>query len=179
MAKTSSGKRYAQAAFELALERNELESWQMGLGKVSNLTKDEELMTLIQNPRLPFDTKKEILQKKLSGVNPLVINLALLLASKGLLKITTKIIKQFNMLLDNYYGIGRAMVKTAFPIDDEIKEFISKRLAEIVNRKVLIDNEVDPNIIGGFVARLDDKLIDGSIRYRLETLRKNLIEAEK
>jgi F-type H+-transporting ATPase subunit delta len=177
MPRISSGKRYAQAAFELALERNELESWQKGLKKIAELTKDEELMALLQNPRLPFDAKKNLLQKQLGEINPLAFNLSLLLVSKGLLRIGQQIFQQYISLLDVHRGIERAKVTTALSLGDEEKEAISRCLGEMADRKVAIDGQVDPTIIGGFIARMGDKLIDGSIRQKLETLKKNLVEA--
>jgi len=176
MPKITSGKRYAQAAFELALERNELESWQEGLGKIADLTADEELMALLQNPRLPFAAKKTLLQKQLGEINPLAFNLALLLVSKGILRRGGDIYQQYNSLLDFHRGIERAKVTTALPLGDEEGEAISRRLAEIVKRKVVIDAQVDPSIIGGFIARIGDTLIDGSIHQKLETLRRSLVE---
>jgi F-type H+-transporting ATPase subunit delta len=178
MPRISSGKRYAQASFKIALERNELDSWQKGLEKIANLTKEEELMAVLQDPRVPFEVKRSILQKKLGEVNPLVFNLSLLLIEKGLLRIGQKVLQYFNQFLDAYNGIERAKVITAISLDDDEREEISRRLGEMVNRRVLIDGQVDPTIIGGFIARIGDKLIDGSIRQRLEALKKNLAEAE-
>ena len=66
---------------------------------------------------------------------------------------------------------------TALPLAAEEKEGVSRRLGEIVDRKVVIDGQVDPFIIGGFIARIRDMLIDGSIRQKLETLKKILVEA--
>jgi len=177
MPRISSGKRYAQAAFELALERNELESWQKGLEKIAELTKDTELMALLQNPRLPSDAKKTLLQKQLAEINPLAFNLALLLVKKGLLRIGQQIFQQYNSLFDVHQGIERAKVTTALTLSDEERETISRRLGDMANCKVVIDGQIDPIIIGGFIARMGDKLIDGSIRQKLETLKKNLVEA--
>lgn len=177
MPRISSGKRYAQAAFELALEKNEMESWQAGLRKIADLTKDEELMALLQNPRLPLAAKRTILQKGLGEINPLAFNLALLLTSKGRLKLTNDISQQYNELLDFHRGIEHAEVIAAMPLSDEDREAISRRLGEIVEHKVVIDAQVDPSIIGGFIARIGDTLIDGSIRQRLEALKKSLVEA--
>jgi F-type H+-transporting ATPase subunit delta len=53
---------------------------------------------------------------------------------------------------------------------------ISRRLREMVNRKVLLDTQVDPSVIGGLVVRIGDTLIDGSVRQNLDTLRKALLE---
>jgi len=179
MPRISSAKRYAQASFELAQERNELESWQESLRKIADLTEDEELMALLQNPRLPFDAKKSLLEKQLGKINPLAFNLVLLLVSKGLLRISDDISQQYNDLLDAHRGIERAKVTTAFPLDDEESKAISRRLGEIVKRKVVIDAYIDASIIGGFIARMGDKLIDGSIHQKLETLRRSLIEVSR
>ena len=179
MPRKSSGKRYAQAAFELALERNESESWQKGLKKIADLATNEELMALLQNPRLPFAVKRSLLQKGLGEINPLGFNLALLLTSKGRLKLANDISRQYNELLDFHRGIEHAEVIAAMPLIDEDREAISHRLGEIVEHKVVIDAQVDPSIIGGFIARIRDTLIDGSIHQKLETLKKILVEAGK
>jgi len=179
MPKITSGKRYARAAFELALEKNELEVWQEGLKKMADLTANEELMALLQNPRLPFDAKKSLLQKGLGEIHPLAFNLAVLLVSKGILSRSGDIFQQYNNLLDAHRGVERARVTTALPLDTEEKEVVSRRLGEIVDRKVVMDGQLDPSIIGGFIAQIGDTLIDGSIRQKLETLKKNLVEAGK
>ena len=72
-----------------------------------------------------------------------------------------------------------AKVATALPLGPDEKEVVSRRLGEIVDRKVVIDGQLAPSIIGGFIARIGDTLIDGSIRQKLETLKKNLVEAGK
>jgi F-type H+-transporting ATPase subunit delta len=177
MPRISSGKRYARAAFELALEKNELEIWQEGLKKIADLATDQELMTMLQDPRIPFDVKKSTLQKGLGEIHPLVFNLAILLVGNGILSRSGDIFQQYNNLLDAHRGVERAKVTTALPLGIEEKEVVSHRLGEIVDRKVVIDGQLDPSIIGGFIARIGDTLIDGSIRQKLETLKKNLVEA--
>jgi F-type H+-transporting ATPase subunit delta len=176
MPRITSGKRYAQAAFELALEKNELESWQEGLKRIADLTANEELMALLQSPRLPFDAKKELLKKQLGEINPLAFNLALLLVHKGSLRLSGDIFQQYNDLLDAHRGVERAKVIAAVPLSDKDRETISSRLGKVVEREVVIDDKVDSSIIGGFIARIGDMLIDGSIRQKLKTLKKSLIE---
>jgi F-type H+-transporting ATPase subunit delta len=177
MPRISSGKRYAQAAFELGLEKNKLDNWQEDLRRIASLAADEELMALLQNPRLPFGAKRSLLQKGLGEIDPLAFNLALLLASKGRLKLAKDISQQYDELLDFHRGIEHAEVIAAMPLSDENRESISRRLGEIVEHQVVIDARVDPSIIGGFIARIGDMLVDGSIRQRLEALKRSLVEA--
>lgn len=177
MVKITSAKRYARAVFELALERNELEGLKNGLQMVLEVLKDTDLTTLLENPRLPFNAKKVILERRLAETNILALNLTLLLVSRGLLRIFPKIYQEFISILDNYNGIERAKVITAIKLDENEKEIISRQLGSLINRKVLVENEVDPKIIAGFIARIRDKLIDASIRQRLDSLKRNLVEA--
>lgn len=177
MPRISSAKRYAQAVFELALEKNELEPWQKGLEKISKLTSNEELISFLQNPRVPYETKKRVLEFEVGEILPLTLNLALLLVHKGLLGMAPKILQQFNLLLDAYHGIERARIITAVSLEEQEREILSRRLEEMVKRKILIEGQVDPSLIGGFIARIGDKIIDASLRHQLETLKQRLMEA--
>jgi len=179
MNRISSGKRYAQAAFELALERKELESWQEGLKKMADITSDQEVMSLLENPRLPFSAKKTLLQKSLGEMHPLAFNLGLLLVSKGMLGRSRDILQKFNALVDAHQNIERAQVTTALPLGEEEKKTISRRLGEIVHRNVVMEGQVDSSIIGGFVARMGDTLIDGSLRQKLESLKKSMMQGTR
>jgi len=177
MPRVNPGKRYAQAAFELALEKDDLENWQVDLRKLTRIATDMRLMSLLENPKLPFNTKKTLLEERLRKVTPLVLNLACLLMSRGKLKIIGNVSRQYDQLLDVHHGIEHAEVATALPLDDENKARLANRLGEMVGHKIIIDAQTDPSIIGGFRARIGDMLIDGSIHNTLESLRKSLTGA--
>jgi len=179
MPRIASGKRYAQAAFELAMERNELESWRVSLGKIAELSTDEAFTALVENPKLPFEVKKSLLEERLRDANPLALNLACLLVSKSRLGIAGDVLQEYDHLLDAHRGIEHAEVVTALSLDEKDKEKISSQLGDMVNRKVTIDAVVDSSVIGGFKAKIGDMLIDGSVRNRLDTLRRNLVEVSK
>jgi F-type H+-transporting ATPase subunit delta len=179
MARVTSGKRYAQAAFKLALERGELDSWQASLKKIADITTDEKLMALLENPKLPFEAKKALLAELLGKINPLALNLAYLLVHKDRLAIAGDISQQYDRLLDTHYGIQHVEVVTALPLDDEDKERISSRFGEITRRKVVIDAQVDPSLVGGIKAKIGDTLIDGSVKSKLGALRKSLVEISR
>ncbi len=167
-------KRYAQACFELAVERNALDGWQEALKRIAALKTDEKLMRLLENPQLVFDAKKSLLEERLKGVHPLALNLAFVLTAKGNLRRGDDLLQEFNRLVDAHRGTERARVTTAMPLGDEESQSISRRLGGIVHAEVAVESQVDPSMIGGFIARIGDLLIDGSVRQRLETLRKQL-----
>lgn len=170
----SSGKRYAQALFELALERGDPENCRNSLNKAAETVADGRLMDTLENPRLPFEVKKTILSELLGAMEPLVANLTSLLMTRGRLRALGDIARHYERLLDRHHGILRAEVLTAVPLNDEEKQRFSALFSEIVGHTVLIDSRVDASTLGGFRARIGDVLIDGSIRNALESLRKHL-----
>jgi len=170
----SSGKRYAQALFELALKRGEPENCRNSLNKAADTVADGRLMDILENPRLPFEVKKAILSELLGAMEPLAANLTSLLMTRGRLRTLGDIAKHYDRLLDRHHGILRAEVLTAVPLHDEERERFSTLFSELVEHTVIIDSRVDPSIVGGFRARIGDVLIDGSIRNALESLRKRL-----
>ena len=177
MSSTRSGKRYAQAAFELASERGELENWQTGLNQVAGIAADGKLMSMLENPKLPFEAKQAILKEHLGTMDPLVGNLTYLLMTRGKLRILGDISQHYERLLDRHHGIVHAEVLTAVPLHDEDRERLSRRFTELVRRTVIIDSRIDPSILGGFKAKIGDTLIDGSIRNTLESMKKSLARA--
>ena len=179
MARLTSGKRYAQAAFKLALEKGESDSWQASLRKMADLAADEQLVALLENPRLSFETKKAILVEFLGKINPLALNLACLLVHKDRLGTAGDISRQYDRLLDAHHGIEHVEVITALPLDDEEKGRISSRFGEIIGHNVVIYAQVDPSIVGGIKARIGDTLIDGSVKGKLGALRKSLVEISR
>lgn len=174
MPRIISGKRYAQASFELALEKGELENWWDGLHKAACIITDVRVMRLLENPKISLDRKKRFLKKGLGKVEPLVINMVCLLMSRGKLKILGDISQQYARLLDAHYGIAHAEVVTAVPLDDDGKKRLSNLFAEMVGHKVIVNAHTNPSIVGGFRARISDTLIDGSIKNILESLKKTL-----
>jgi len=170
----SSGKRYAQALFELALEKGELENCRNSLNRTADTVADGKLMDILENPRLPFEVKKAILSKLLGAMEPLVANLTSLLMTRGRLRTLDDISKHYERLVDRHHGIVRAEVLTAVPLNDGDRERFSTLFSELVGHTVIIDSRVDPSTLGGFRARIGDVLIDGSIRSALESLRKRL-----
>ena len=174
MARKASAKRYAQAVFEIAMERQELDRWQSDLRKIAELAEDAVFTALLESPRLHFDDKARLLSERLGDINPLTLNLAYLLVTRDNFSMVGEIADEYQRLLDGYRGIEQAEVITAVPLDDEDKVRLEERLGAVVGKKVVIKPEVDSSLIGGLIARIGGKLLDGSTRGRLEDLKKDL-----
>jgi len=167
-------RRYAQAVFGIALEREELNRWESDLGKIASLGEDAEVVAWFQSSKIRFDDKARLLAEHLHDVNPLVLNLVYLLVTKGRLSILGDIADEYQRLLDSYRGIEQAEITTAIPLTDEDRLKLRERLSSIIGKKVVLKSEVDSNLIGGIVVRIGGKLIDGSTRSRLLALKREL-----
>ncbi len=174
MARKAYARRYSQAVFEIAVERGELDRWQSDLSQIASLGKDAAFTTLLESPKLHFDDKARLLSERLGDINPLALNLVYLLVARGRLSMVGEIVGEYQRLLDSYRGIEQGEVVTAISLDDKDKLSIEQHLGAIIGKKVVIKPELDSSLIGGIVARIGGKLIDGSTRSRLEALKKEL-----
>jgi len=172
-------KRYAQAVFEIGLERQELDKWQSDLRRIASLGEDAAFVALLESPRLHFADKAKLLSERLGDVNLLALNLVYLLVTRGRFSMVGDIADEYQRLLDSYRGIERAEVITAVPLDDADKLRLEEHLGTVVGKKVVITPKVDSGLTGGIVARIDGKLYDGSTRSQLLALRKELVGRER
>jgi len=179
VAKKAMSRRYSQAIFEIALEAKELDKWQSDLSQIAQVTDDASLLAWLQSPRVHFDDKEKVLSGQLKDVNPLALNLLYLLLIKGRLDMAGEIADEYQTMLNSHRGIEVAEVTTAVPLGDEERQALSKRLENIVKKKIVIKSEVDPAIVGGFTARIGGKLLDGSTHSKLVALKRELVRGGK
>jgi F-type H+-transporting ATPase subunit delta len=177
MPRSASARRYAQAVFQIANENDELESWLDDLTVLSAAVHNPELSAFLDAPQLSPSQKIAVLQTTLSDtVGRLALNLVSLLASRNLAGLMPGIAEQYQRLLDEHNGIERAEVVSAVPLDDSQRASVEEFLKEVVGKEIRLTSRVDPQIIGGMVARVGDHVIDGSTATRLESMRRELIE---
>ena len=165
-------KHYAQAVFSIAMERKELDRWQSDLRKIASLVEDATIVAVIESPKFHFEDKAKLLSAQLGDINPLALNLVYQLVTRGRLGIMSDIADEYQRLVDSYRGVEQAEVISAISLDDEDKPKLEKRLGAIVGKTVELKPKVDASLIGGIIARIGDKLIDGSTRSKLEALKR-------
>ena len=174
MAKGVSGKRHAQAVFQIALETKDLDRWQADLDSIAAVLGDAEIAAVLANPKVGPEKKRDLMDRGLKGISPTAMNLAQFLVAKTRLHIVQSLALEYKRLANAYRGVELAEVTTAVSISDQEGEIVGKGLATLSGKRVVLELSVDPEILGGFVARLGDKLLDGSARTRLEELRKSI-----
>ena len=175
MFKGISPKRHAQAVFQIALEKGEIEEWRADLTVMSDRLSDSQLIALLENHKLRFSEKTKLLNSILEGISPLAMNLAYFLVDKNRLYILDDLVREYKHLADVYQGKEHVEVITAIPLDEEDKEKLKARLGDLIGKEVVLTTRVVPGIIGGTTIKVGDKVIDGSIYARLGDLKRDLV----
>jgi len=179
MPREPAAQRYAQAAFELARDRGELETWERDLRSLAGVLSTPQALAFVSSRPVSVAAKEEFLRKAAGEVAPLAWNLVRLLAAKRRLALLPQIAEAFQELLDEHRGIAHAQVVTAVPLGDGDRDALARRLSELTGKQVLVEARHDPEILGGLIARIGDRLIDGSTRSKLVALKRQLAGATR
>ena len=175
MAKGASARRYAQAVFAIALEQGEPDRWLDDLALLSDAMANDDFANFLDAPQPTLGQKINLIEETLGdSVSRLALNLVSLLASRNSARLAPSITESYQEMLDEYNGIERAEIVSAITLSDEQQQRIETMLKDIVGKNITATARVEPHILGGFVARVGDKVIDGSTRTRLDDLRRQL-----
>jgi F-type H+-transporting ATPase subunit delta len=168
---------YAQAVFELATDEGTIDRWHDDLKVIAEYLGNRRLAFVLKEPNIPAKRKELIVRDLLNGkVQQEALNLAQLLTERGLADLAPAIANVFEQLYNDYRGQAVAVVTTAIPLDDELRAHITDDLRQITGKRILLQERVDPSILGGAIARVGDTLIDGSLRRRFQLLRQQIVQ---
>jgi F-type H+-transporting ATPase subunit delta len=176
MLKGAIARRYAGAMFDLALRQNTLERTLDDVQGLGQLFSKHTLAYLLREPKVPLQRKEKALREALgTRVQPMSLNLALLVVQRGLVEVMPKIATELQQMVFDYKNEAVAEVTTAAPMDTNQQALVKQALERQTGKTILLQTKVNPAILGGVVARVGDQVIDGSIQQRLQVLKKQLI----
>jgi F-type H+-transporting ATPase subunit delta len=175
MASTRAAIRYAKAILDMA----------DSIGVANEVSKDmtfiattingnQELNTFIENPTIKVEVKENALLEVFAEVNGVTKGLFHLLFENKRFEILEAIALEYNKLFDEMNGIEVAKVTTAFPLDVDLEAKVLAKIETLSDKKITIENIVDPSIIGGFILRIGDKQYNASVANRLQVLKREL-----
>ena len=176
---SKAAKRYAKALFELANEKNELQTIHSDLSMIYNaIQQSPDLQKALSNPTINTSKKSEIVNKIFtSKVSPLTVNLLHTLASNDRLNILGDIYKAFDNFYKKQKGIINATVTTAVPLNDKLEQQIYQKIKDLTGSKEIdLLKIIDPSILGGFVLNVEDLRYDASIKGKLAKIKSKLVE---
>lgn len=168
---------YAQALFEVGSESDSLTMLVDELSAVRDVIADlePELRTFINMPQLPRDEKWQALSAAFQGkVSHDILGLLHVLVDRRREALIADVADEFIQLVDSADGRIHADVVSARPLDDELVAALHEVIERQTRREVILDQRVDPNMIGGVRLSLGDLVVDGTTRRALHDLRRTL-----
>jgi F-type H+-transporting ATPase subunit delta len=172
----TAARRYAEAAFQVATRDGTIESWRAELDAAGEIASDEDVGRMLANPAAPIESRLEM-AKSIFGtvVSQPVLNLIGLMIRRGRIHRLPTVAAEFRRLDNIRQGITLATATSAAELNPDEIRAITARLEQLTGGRVELDTQVDPSLLGGLVVRVGDRLIDGSVRGRLERLRNQLV----
>ncbi len=169
-------KRYTKALFELAQEHGILEKIETDMELIRKVIEESaDFREFLANPLISESAKQEIIRELLANrIQTLTFQFLELLAEKRRIAILPAVLDQFRQMLLSYRKILEGELISAVPLEKKQIETIKKHLEEMLGKTVLLQTKIQPEIIGGFVVRIEDLVIDNSIRLQLNKLREKL-----
>ena len=177
MKSSAAARRYARALFSLAKEDQRTREVRSELETLSELLDHStELREALLAPLYPVKERRAVLLgiSERAGLGPVVKNFYAYLIDQRRLVDFSGIRDEFARLADEDAGVITAEIISATPVDDACRARLQRALSERTGYEVYLDIAVDPELIGGAVAKIKDLSFDGSIRSQIEQLRTNL-----
>ncbi len=175
MASTRAAIRYAKAILDISDSIGVTKEVSNDMTLIaSTINGNLELNTFIENPTIGVDVKESALLEVFADVNGVTKGLFHLLFENKRFEILEAVALEYNKLFDESNGIEVAKVTTAFPMDIDLEAKVLAKIATFSDKKISIENTIDPSIIGGFIIRIGDMQYNASIANRLQVLKREL-----
>jgi len=167
-------KRYARALFSFALEKGQIEQVQKDMLLVDEVMKDNrELRYVMSCPIIPGGKKIRIIRSLLEKrISELTFRFIILVLKKDRALLIRFIASNYIDLYNDYHNIVTAVLVTASKINPETRDDLLQQLSAISDKTIKLEEEVNEDLIGGFVLRFKDAKYDASLRNKLDELGK-------
>jgi F-type H+-transporting ATPase subunit delta len=139
------------------------------------MSESQDFRTLWQHPAIQLNDKKTALNTLLNGrLQPLTLNLLMLLLDKKRTEIVVELVQSYSDLLDAFNKVKKVTLKVAHPLLPNETAQLQAALEKQLNKRVEIDMHIDPSLVGGLVLKVDDNIVDNSIMGRFQAVKNSL-----
>lgn len=180
MSESAVAENYAETLLELASREDAVEAYGEWLGEMAAYYRNEnDVRRFLDTPRVTQAEKKEAIREAYGDRAPAnFVHFLLVVLEKGRHRALPAIEKRYRELVDERQGRVHATVTLAREPDEATRERVTERLSEVVGRRVVPHFRTDEDVLGGIVVRMEDQVMDGSLRRRLNDLERQLLEGE-
>jgi F-type H+-transporting ATPase subunit delta len=176
MPANAAARRYAQAVFDIGKEHNTLTVWDVDLRIVrETIEADPSLMRVLGNPETSPAEQQQLVKRLFStSLTPVAYNFVRLLLRNRRLTLAPQIQEAFDDMYLAEQGVAYADVTTAITLSADEEARVAASLTRFTGKTIKLRTHVDPEIIGGILARVGDQLIDGTVTSQLRQLKNRL-----
>jgi len=169
---------YSEALFDVAREHDALDEIRDQLGEVADaIAVDRDLQVFFFSPYFSSAEKRDGIGKTISGANPELVNFLELLAEKHRMPALFRIRRRFDELWDIENERLEVTLTSAIELDSAVVESVGAEIERKTGKTIELNSRVDESIIGGLVLQVGNRVLDASIRNRLEKLRREVAQA--
>jgi F-type H+-transporting ATPase subunit delta len=179
---STAARRYAEAVFEIARRDGTEDAWHVGLDAAWHVLGPAEVLRIVENPAIPLPQRQDAVRAALAAesiaappVGAQLSNLVAALVARRRVSLVPAIAGEYGRLLDRHRGVAAAVVTSAAPLSADETAAIQARIEVLAGATISLRTAVDPALIGGVTVRIGDRLIDASVRGRLERLRDRIV----
>lgn len=171
---------YASALFDLAVRDGQAEAYGEALDQVVALLDEvPDFQALLETPRITPERKKAVVRETFEGRLPQhVLNFLYLVVDKRRQRVLPEMASEYRALLDARLGRTHVEVQVARPLQDNELSAISGELSRILGKEAIPHVRVKPELVGGIVFKSGDTIFDGSVRRRLQRMRRQLLTTD-
>lgn len=172
--------RYASALLKAAVQAHSLEAVRTDVDLLRMaIGVSRELIYLLKSPVVQQDQKVTVLRNIFAErVSPMTMNFILLLLEKRREKELPGIVMSFDEQYNQHMGIADVVIRSAIELDEAQKNSILEKVRKYTGKTVVARYIIDPSLIGGFLVKIGDTVLDGSVRHQLDNLKKALAAGE-
>jgi ATP synthase, F1 delta subunit len=172
--------KYAEALFDIAKEEDRIDVWQKQIKDVSDCFSEyPELKRIFSHVKIEESEKKQLVKELFSQVDKTVLNFLQLLADKNRLSNIMEITTEFNHLCNLHNNIEEGIVYSAYPLQETEMKEITQAISKKLGKKVQLKPKIDGSLVLGIKVVVNDKVIDGSLRNRIDMLRNTLLKESR
>lgn len=169
---------YARALFEVAEQQSKIDVVREQVGQIDDaIRENREMRLFLFSPYFSTQEKRDGLRRAVEGADPAVSNFLDILLDNHRMPVIARVRREFDRLWDQANDLLPVTVTSAVELDEAVVQRIGDEIGRQTGRRVELTKQVDPSIVGGFVVRVGNAILDASIRNRLERLRKQVARA--
>ncbi|PWU66984.1 F0F1 ATP synthase subunit delta [Gracilibacillus dipsosauri] len=179
MSKANVAKRYAEALFQIGVEKQTIDFLDTELATVREVFEtNKKLLPFLQHPKVDHAKKQALLKEAFTGFSEDVLHTLSLLVDRHNVSIIPEVALQFTKLANESKGMKEAIVYSVRPLQEEEKQELETTFKKKLNVKALkITNQVDESIIGGVKIKVGNTIYDGTIKGKLDRLERKIANA--